>query len=383
MKKICTFILSLVVLPSLFAQFTTESFSSGKMERKQKIGIYKPSNYSDKQSYPLIVVLNAETLMEPIISMVRYYEQFKEMPKCIVVGVFDAKLDDVAIIDEVARPMNESARFFEFVSNELVPYIQGKFPIAGLKGIVASEEAAFLINYYMLAEKPVFNMYVSLNPTTIPRMGEQFAEVLANGFNRRIFYYMATPGVENQLNYDTATRFEKAMRSTAAHESVEYHFSDMKNMTVNASKLVALAEALDLCFDVYKPIGGKEYKTKMETLSTGIFEYLEKKYNTIEEYFGIKKKPSLNDILADYTAIKSAADWESLKKLSKYVEENGYDKTAMPQFFIAEYYEKTSDFKKALKAYQKSYTQPDIDFINGDLITERINRMKSAGGGKK
>ena len=173
------------------------------------------------------------------------------------------------------------------------------------------------------------------------------------------------------------------MRSTAAHESVEYHFSDMKNMTVNASKLVALAEALDLCFDVYKPIGGKEYKTKMETLSTGIFEYLEKKYNTIEEYFGIKKKPSLNDILADYTAIKSAADWESLKKLSKYVEENGYDKTAMPQFFIAEYYEKTSDFKKALKAYQKSYTQPDIDFINGDLITERINRMKSAGGGKK
>ena len=65
------------------------------------------------------------------------------MPKCIVVGVYDEKLEEVAIIDEVGRPMNESARFFDFISTELVPYIQGKYPIAGFKGIIASEEAGF------------------------------------------------------------------------------------------------------------------------------------------------------------------------------------------------------------------------------------------------
>jgi len=46
-----------------------------------------------------------------VVTAVRYYEQFQEMPKCIVVGVFDEKLEDVAVIDEVGRPMNESARY--------------------------------------------------------------------------------------------------------------------------------------------------------------------------------------------------------------------------------------------------------------------------------
>ena len=155
----------------------------------------------------------------------------------------------------------------------------------------------------------------------------------------------------------------------------------MKGEAVNRAKLEGLAEAFDKCFDVYKPIGGKEFKTKMEPLNSGIFEYLENKYNTIEEYFGVKKKPTLNDIMADYTAIKGAADWPSLKKLSKYVEDNGYAKTAMPSYFMAEYYEKTSDYKKALKTYQKAYTEQDIDFITGDLITDKINQLKS--GGKK
>ena len=113
--------------------------------------------------------------MEPVVTAVRYYEQFQEMPKCIVVGVFDEKLEDVAVIDEVGRPMNESARYFEFISNELVPYIQGKYPIANFKGIVASEEAGFLINYYLLSPKSPFSMYVSLNPTVIPRMAPEFA----------------------------------------------------------------------------------------------------------------------------------------------------------------------------------------------------------------
>ena len=49
----------------------------------------------------------------------------------------------------------------------------------------------------------------------------------------------------------------------------------------------------------------------------------------------------------------------------------------LPNFFLAEYYEKTEDYKKALKVYQKSYTESNIDFITGDLITERINALKS------
>ena len=80
-----------------FSQITTETFSSGRLNRKQKIAIYKPEKYSDKDTYPLLVVLGAETLMEPVVSAVRYYESYGDMPKCIVVGVIDANPEDVTI----------------------------------------------------------------------------------------------------------------------------------------------------------------------------------------------------------------------------------------------------------------------------------------------
>ena len=49
----------------------------------------------------------------------------------------------------------------------------------------------------------------------------------------------------------------------------------------------------------------------------------------------------------------------------------------MPNFFLAEYYEKMGDDKKALKTYQKAYTEPNIDFITGDLINERISHLQA------
>ena len=169
--------------------------------------------------------------------------------------------------------MNESARYFEFISNELVPYIQGKYPIANFKGIVASEEAGFLINYYLLSPKSPFSMYVSLNPTVIPRMAPEFATALAAGPSKnqhRLYYYMATADVENKLNYDKAINFEKGLHSMPIHQSVVYRFADMKGSSINSAKLQGIAQAFDECFDIYKPIGGKEYKTQMETLSVAI-----------------------------------------------------------------------------------------------------------------
>ena len=64
MKKLCTLLIAILMAQSIFAQISNETFTSGTTGNRQKLGIYKPAGYTDKQPYPLIVVLNANTLME-------------------------------------------------------------------------------------------------------------------------------------------------------------------------------------------------------------------------------------------------------------------------------------------------------------------------------
>ena len=48
MKKYLTIVIALVTLQSAFSQVISETFSSGRLNRKQKIGIYKPEKYTDR-----------------------------------------------------------------------------------------------------------------------------------------------------------------------------------------------------------------------------------------------------------------------------------------------------------------------------------------------
>lgn len=372
MKKLFLFV-AFLVLQNAFGQIISEEFNSSRLNGKRQIAIYLPENYSEKEAYSLFVVLDAASLMESVISTVRYYELIQNMPKSVVVGVFNTD-EDVTIPEEVGRPMNESARFFEFIGAELVPYIRGKYAINDLKGIVAANEAGYMANHYLLSDRPLFNAVITLNPKIQPALGEHLAKqfVRARGYT---FYYMATTNLESESTYKNINNLNAQLKETY-NEYVNYKFDNFEGASAEATDLMGIAKAFDLLFDVYKPISTREFKEKIEPLNEQIFEYLEAKYNRIQKELGVKKKPTLNDIFAIYDATHKKEDWNSLIRLADFVKANGYVETAMPNFFLGEYYEKTEDYKRAIRAYQRAYAEPNIDFIKADLIDSRITELR-------
>ncbi|GIJ97523.1 hypothetical protein CAPN001_20920 [Capnocytophaga stomatis] len=366
-------LIAFLFLQNVFGQITSEEFSSSRLNDKRKIAIYLPEGYSERESYPLFVVLDAASLMEPMIAATRYYEYLQCMPKSIIVGIFNTHTD-VAIAEEVGHPMNETAQFFEFIGTELVPYIKGKYPINTLRGIVASEEAAHFASHYLLSDKPLFNALIALNPKIQSYIKKSLPEQFTKARHHK-FCYIATTDMENDKTLKEIEDLDIQLKK-AFNKNVNYNYEKFTGTSPESADLMGIARGLDLLFDIYKPITAKEFKEKIQPLQENIFQYLGEKYTKIQNELGVKKKPSLNDVLAIYDAIHQREDWLSLSDLSDFVKANGYSDTAMPNFFLGEYYEKIEEYKKATRAYQKAYGEPSIDFINSDLINDRITNLR-------
>lgn len=366
---VCLFLFSTM---TLWSQIVSEEFGSRKLNDKRKIVTYLPENHSNKEAYPLLVVLDAGTLMEPVMASVRLYEYYGDMPESIIVGIYNTS-DDVTT-EKNGALSRSNADFLDFLGMELLPYIQGKYMIDNFKGIVATNESAYLLNYLFFASKPIFNAIIGLNPKSLPYMQSVIVEKL-EAVKSPVSYYVASTDMQSESVYKNTKELDTSIRSNT-NDLVKFYHEEFPKSSPQSVTLSGIARSFDLLFDSYKPISALEYKTKVQPLTENVFDYLSEKYSRIETELGLKKKPILNDIMAIYDVIQLQEDWDSLLKLSDFVKGNGYEKTAMPNYFLGEYYDKTGDVKKALRAYQRAYTESPIDFIKKDLIESKMSQLK-------
>lgn len=374
MKKIL-FLIVLLSFQNNFGQLVSEEFTSRILNGKRKIVTYLPDKFDKKEAYPLLVVLNAGSLLEPVISSARYFDHLESMPKTIIVGVYN-EAEDVTADPQSSGVTPQMADFLNFIGGELVPYIQGKYILNSFKGIIANEEAGFLATHFSLGETPFFNAFILLNPMVHKYIYSSDNQPFKNS-KTKLFHYIATSNLlDNPDAYENTKELDNTLKTNGLPENVTHYLEDFTGSSSEAVVLTGIARAFDLLFDSYRPISVKEFREKILPLGSDFVPYLTEKYAKIETELGIKKKPSINDIMAIYQASLQKEDWNSLSQLSDFVKDNGYSKTAMPNFFLGEFYEKTGDNKRAFRTYQKAYSEPSIDFINQKIINERLEKVK-------
>lgn len=325
--------------------------------------------------------MDAEYLFDLTVSNVKFYSYWQEMPEAIVVGIDQnynsIRFEDADFSDQDGLPKDKGNEFFEFIGNELVPYLQSNYTIANFKGIVGHSITANFSNYYLFKEKPLFDAYIVLSPELAPMMENRVPERLAV-FEDKKFYYLATSDRDKKQYKGRIADMNTAIK-TIENENLHYYFDNFKEASHHSIASYAIPKALDQIFNVYKPISREEYKNKMLALETPVFEYLAEKYETIETLFGFKKQVSLNDIMATYAATKKKEDLPSLENLSK-LSKKEYPDTMLGFFFEAEYHEQMGEPKKALRTYEKAFGMPEIDFLTKDMMLDRIDSLKADFG---
>ncbi|MCR8667036.1 alpha/beta hydrolase-fold protein [Aestuariibaculum sp. M13] len=381
MKCILSVLVLLVSLNVTQAQVKFEKIESSRLGDTREIKIQLPRGYgSDKnKTYPLFIVFDGDYLFEAVVGNTDYYSYWEDMPEAIVVGVnqYGKRYDDCLYSEQNSLPIESGASFFEFVGMELIPYIQNKYKIGNFKVAVGHGETANFINYFLLKPQPIFQGYIAMSPVLAPGMIKYLPGQLSKTASK-IFYYLSYTNNDIGSVKEMAKVLNQDM-STVNNKNVVYKYQGFEGPSHYSAPAHALPNAIETIFSVYKPISKQEYQDVILKLEDSPVAYLEAKYQSIYDLFGIKKPILVNDFRAIAAAIEKKETFEDFERLGDLARD-AYPDTLLGNYYLARFYEETGDAKKAMKTYQSAYILDEIGGITKDLMVEKAEAIKADFG---
>ncbi|MAM29695.1 MAG: esterase [Flavobacteriaceae bacterium] len=383
MKRLLLLSACLLLSFSTFAQskIIYEEFASNKLDETRKLKIQLPRDYdvNTDKVYPIIIVLDANYLFEPVAGNVDYFSYWEDMPESIVVGIMqgDSRYDDGEYDDTNFMPADKGADFFEFIGLELLPYIDNTYRTAQFTIAVGHDFTANFINYYLFKDPPLFNGYINLSPDLAPMMAERIPERIPN-IETRTFYYLATGTDDVKDLMDLTIELDSYLKPLKS-DNFDYHFDNFEGATHYSLVARAIPSALEKIFSVYRPISKQEFSEKLLKMDTPISEYLTDKYKIIEDLFGLTNPIRINDFIATATAAEKKEQWESLRTIASLAQRQ-YPDTVLGDYYMARAYEEMGEPKKAMRTYQGAFDKEEVDFITIDLMLEKADKIKADFG---
>ncbi|AXT52216.1 esterase [Aquimarina sp. BL5] len=381
MKKSIFLILISIFSSISYGQVKYETFRSIKLDQNRDLKIQLPRNYekNEDKTYPVIIVLDGDHLFEPVAGNVDYFSYWEDMPESIVVGVLQRKTreDDCRYDLASYLPEGKGAEFFEFIGQELLPYIEETYRTAQLKMIVGHDYTSNFINYFLFKENPIFQAYINLSPELAPPMEERIFNVL-NGANSDVWYYLATATNDaDKIKKNLISVNEKL--STIENPEVNYFFDNFDESSHYTLVGRGIPKALETIFEMYRPISKKTYKEDILTLETSLYDYLVDIYDTTEKLYGINRQIRVNDFIAISTAIEKKELWEELEPLGKLAIKE-HPETMLGYYYLGLGYEQLGEPKKAMRAYENGFLLNEIAFLTKDYMLEKVNKIKEDFG---
>ena len=369
-------LLLLLLTNTIFSQKVKESIQTKKLGTRNFTVITPASYESNKEKkYPLLLLLDGEYLLSPFEGVLNYGNYWDDLPEMLIVAIDqnynEVRFDD-SQFDLKGLPFEKGADFFEFIGVELIPMIEQKYRTLPFRIIAGHDTTAGFLNFYLYKDNPVFNGYISLAPEMAPAMETRVAERLSK-ITKPTFYYQATGDGDLPEINEKVTILDKNIKAFE-NPNLKYRNDTFKETTHYSVVTKAIPNALYFIFEGYQPISMLEFQNKIANLESGYTNYLIEKYNYLDN-MGLQVKPRLSDFKAIEAAILKNKAFMELQPLADYADKK-YPKTTLGTYHQALYFEKTGNFKKALKTYQKSFALEEVRELTKDFLMARADALK-------
>ena len=368
-------LLLLFFLNISFSQTIYENFESDFLKDTRELKVQLPRNYNENLSkeYPLIIVLDGDYMFEAVSGSVDYLSYWGNIPESIIVGVnqINTRYDDCSVLDNIDFvPISSTANFYDFISEELIPYFDKNYRTTKFKVAVGHEATANFINYFLLNNKTSFSGFIAISPKFSYNMEnyliERFDKIKTN-----VFYYLASSDRDFKSIDERTKEFSRNLNSSK-NELISFKYKQYNNLTHYNLPIHSVSEGFEHVFATYSAINSIEYDSVLKKTSLSPVKYLINKYDNIANYYDINKTILVNDIRAIEKYIEESEQFKYYKDLSKLAIDK-YPKTILGSYYMGLYHERTGDAIKAMHIYRSAYTLEDIEGITKDELLERAD----------
>ncbi|MEO8235973.1 MAG: alpha/beta hydrolase-fold protein [Flavobacterium sp.] len=245
MKKIIL-ILIFVTLHSFaqekdFVLGKIETINSLELNENRILNIYLPAGYSEKDSYPVIYLLDGSANEDfiHIVGLVQYcnFEWVNLVPKSIVVGIenVDRKRDftypTTVEKDKKDYPTTGgSEKFISFIEKEVQPFIEKKYKTTSSKTIIGQSLGGLLATEILLKKPNLFSNYIIISPSlwwNKESLLKQVPEFLNSHFNQKTKVFIGVGNEGKIMVNDAGNLFE--MIKNKSMINAKYNYFEDKN----------------------------------------------------------------------------------------------------------------------------------------------------------
>jgi uncharacterized protein len=203
--------------PKPFAFGVVEEFYSNALNEPRTLNIYLPDGYADSTlAYPVVYVLDGSANEDypHIAGLMQFMNMYELHPKSIVVGIanvdrrrdfsFPTRVDS----DRAAYPTTGgSARFIQFMEQELQPYVHKHYRVQGDRTIIGQSLGGLLAAEILVTKPQLFDNYVIVSPSLWWDSGSIIARtdsfLTASGdLPKRVYVSIGTEGDDMQVYMD-------------------------------------------------------------------------------------------------------------------------------------------------------------------------------------
>lgn len=350
---------------------------SDKLSAEREITIQLPRDYNldEEKRYPVFIVFDGDYLFEIVSGNVDYMSFWGDIPEAIVVGInqIDSRYNDTSVVDNINfTPISSTANFFEFVSQELIPYINKNYRTTNFRVAVGHERTANFINFFLIKKVPIMNGYIVVSPKYTKKMKEYLAQYLISS-SQNIYYYLSTSNEDFQSISEDVLDFNQRLDSLN-NENIHYKFQNLVIPSHYTLPAYTIPYSIENMFSIYKDINRIEYDSIILKLETSPVKYLEEKYEKIKNHFGVIKEMSINDFIAVEQYIDEKEKFHFFKDLAKLATSK-YIETILPSYYMGRFYEETGDTEKAMHIYRSAYNMDDVAGITKEYLLQKADEI--------
>lgn len=379
MKKLVVFLF----LFSFFAQaqdnITFKKFNSFNLNQERILQIYIPESFkeNDKNTYPVAVIFDGDLLFDVYVANSKLFAARDKAPEQIVVGIFqnqnDERYSDCDYSEDTGLPNEESSKFYGFVRDELLPYLDENYPTSLFKTIVGNTLTANFANYFFLEQTPIFNAYININPSYATDMHQKL-EAQSQSLITPYYYYLSGGDFNTEKRTAEINNTNNLLK-LSENPNFKYHFDDFSNSSKTASIGQGIASSIGFTFKQFAAISKEEFDEEIADMDPGdAIEFLERKYVEIEYLYGSNVKIRESDIYKIEPIIIDKQNGDYLEEFGKMIMRL-YPDSPLGDYYIGLYYETGYEYKKALKHYKNGYAKIGSDNANSDGYYANIERV--------